>query len=146
MSDLAEQLIGEEEGRERCVYPDTEGYATIGIGCLVDKRKAGAGLCDAAIDAQFAHDSAVARADAAALPGLDRLNDVQRAVLVSMCFQLGNLHDWPHFRNALAAGDIPGAVQAGMDSDWYRDPVKGTPKRAKRELQMLASGQWVNHA
>lgn len=140
MSDLAEALIAEEEGREPCVYVDTEGYSSIAIGCLVDKRVKGAGLCDAAIDAQFAHDSARARADAAALPGFSYANDVRQAVLISMCFQLGNLHDWPNFRKAVAIGDWEAAVTAGMDSEWYKVQ---TPERAKRELQMLASGQWI---
>src|SRR5690242_13265695 len=141
MTDLAERLIGEEEGREPCVYLDIRGLSTIGIGCLVDKKVPGAGLCDEAISAQFAHDSARAWRDAAALPGFQRCNDVRQAVLVSMCFQLGSLHDWPHFRSALALGDYNAAALAGLDSDWARQ----TPERAKRQMQMLASGQWVDH-
>ena len=140
MSDLAEALVAEEEGREPCAYPDTQGFLTIGVGCLVDKRVKGAGLCDAAIDVQFEHDSAQARSDASALPGFSYANDVRQAVLISMCFQLGNLHDWPNFRSAVAIGDWEAAVTAGMDSAWYRTQ---TPERAKRELQMLASGQWI---
>lgn len=140
MSNLAEQLIAEEEGREPCAYPDTQGFMTIAIGCLVDKRVKGAGLCDAAIDAQFAHDSAQARADASALAGFVYANDIRQAVLISMCFQLGNLHDWPNFRKAVAVGDWEAAVTAGMDSAWYKTQ---TPERAKRELGMLASGQWI---
>lgn len=138
---LSEKLIGEEEGRETCAYRDTRGLWTIGIGCLIDKSIPGAGLCDEAISVQFAHDSARALKDAAALPGFQRCNDVRQAVLVSMCFQLGSLHDWPHFRAALALGDYAAAAIAGLDSDWARQ----TPKRAKRQMEMLASGQWVNH-
>lgn len=137
--DLAEKLIGEEEGREPCAYPDSRGLLTIGIGCLIDKRMPGAGLCDEAISAQFAHDSARAWRDAAALPGFQRCNDVRQAVLVSMCFQLGSLRDWPHFKAMLALGDYDAAAEAGMDSAW----AKQTPDRAKRQMQMLASGQWV---
>lgn len=140
MSDLAEALIAEEEGREPCAYPDTQGYLTIAIGCLVDKRVKGAGLCNAAIEAQFEHDSARAKADASALPGFEYANDVRQAVLISMCFQLGNLHDWPNFRKAVAMGDWEAAAAAGMDSAWYKTQ---TPERARRELQMLGSGQWI---
>lgn len=140
MTDLAEKLIGEEEGREPCAYQDTKGLWTIGIGCLVDKSIPGAGLCDEAISAQFAHDSARAWRDAAALPGFQRCNEVRQAVLVSMCFQLGSLHDWPHFRASLALGDYNAAALAGLDSQW----AKQTTKRAKRQMQMLASGEWVN--
>lgn len=139
MSDLAETLIAEEEGRERCVYPDVNGFATVGIGCLIDKRVAGAGLCDAAIDAQFAHDSAAARDIAEHLPGYEDCNDVQRAVLVAMAFQLGTLAHWPDFRAALARKDLQAAASAGLDSQW----AKQTPRRAVREMGMLASGTWI---
>lgn len=142
MTDLTETLIGEEEGRQSCAYEDStpQRYLTIGIGCLVDKRVPGAGLCDEAIEAQFKHDSARAWRDAAALPGFQSCNEVRQAVLVSMAFQLGSLHDWTHFRAALASGDYAMAAAAGLDSLW----AKQTPKRAKRQMQMLASGLWVN--
>lgn len=142
MSDLTEQLIAEEEGRVPYAYQDSRGLWTIGIGCLVDHSVGGAGLCDAAIDAQFAHDSATARAEAEALPGFEACNDVQRAVLVSMCFQLGNLASWPKFKTALAAGDYKAAAAEGLNSMWARQ----TPKRAKREMGMLESGQWVDRS
>lgn len=141
MSELVAKLIGEEEGRESCAYQDNtpQRYWTIGIGALVDKRVPGAGLCDEAIDAQFKHDSARAWRDAAALPGFQRCNEVRQAVLVSMCYQLGSLHDWPHFKAALALGDYASAATHGRDSDWYREQ---TPKRAEREMRMMASGLW----
>lgn len=141
MSDLAEVILGEEEGRERCVYPDSLGIMTIGIGCVVDKRQPGAGLCDAAIDAQFAHDSANARSIAAQFPHFPDWNNVRRAVLISMAFQMGTkpLH-WPQFMAALLAQDAAKVAAAGLDSDWARDQ---TPKRANREMQMFASGEWV---
>lgn len=139
MADLAEQLIEEEEGRVPYAYRDSEGYMTIGVGCLVDERVPGAGLCHAAIDAQLAHDMAQAREDAANLPGFQRLNPVQQAVLISMCFQLGNLHDWPHFKGALAMGDLRAAAGAGLNSQW----AKQTPARAQRQMRMLETGEWV---
>lgn len=142
MEDLALKLLGEEEGRERYVYPDSEGILSIGIGCVVDKRHPNAaGLCDAAIAAQFQHDSAVAKSDAQWLPGFDKANGVQQAVLVSMCFQLGDLHDWPHFKAALVVGDFNAAADAGLDSKWAREQ---TPARAQRQMQMLRTGGWVN--
>lgn len=141
MTDLAETLIAEEEGREPCVYRDSLGLFTIGIGCLVDKSHLGAGLCDAAIEAQFAHDSAAARTEASRYPHYDEFNAVRQAVLISMCFQLGTkpLH-WTNFMNALAARDYTKAAAAGRDSDWWR---LQTPARAEREMTMLESGQWV---
>lgn len=139
--DLAEALIGEEEGRVKHVYPDSRDLLTIGIGCLVDPKVPGAGLCDEAIDAQFAHDSAQARMQAAKFPHFDELNDVRKAVLVSMCFQMGEgpLH-WTDFMNALETKNYVAAAGAGRDTNWWRNQ---TPRRAERQMQMLATGSWV---
>lgn len=140
MTDLAQTLIEESEGRKTTVYKDTLGYDSIGIGCCVDASVRGCGLCDEAIDVQFAHDSKTAREEAADLPGFDRCNDVRQAVLISMCFQLGDLRDWPKFKAALDAGDYMAAADAGLDSDWARTQ---TPARAQREMMMLQTGQWI---
>lgn len=141
MTDLSEALIGEEEGRDPCVYRDSLGYYTIAIGCLVDKSQLGAGLCDAAIEAQFAHDSANARAIATRFPYFDELNEVRKAVLISMAFQLSTkpLH-WPDFIAALGLRDYVKAAAAGRDSDWWRIQ---THNRAERAMRMLESGLWV---
>lgn len=139
MSDLAQQLIEREEGRVAHVYPDSRKLWTIGIGCLVDPSVPGAGLCDEAIDVQFAHDSARARKDAANLPGFQRCNDVRQAVLVSMCFQLGSLEGWPKFKAALSLGDFDMAAREGLNSAW----AKQTPQRAQRQMAMLKTGVWV---
>lgn len=141
MSDLVERLLGEEEGRERCAYQDSRGFLTIGIGCLVDKRVTGAGLCDAAIDAQFEWDIRGASSLAAKLPGWEHCNNVQQAVLTSMVFQLGDLHAWAAFRAALAMADFNAAANAGLDSAWARQ----TPARAQREMYMLRTGSWLDH-
>ncbi len=141
MSDPAQQIIEAAEGRTRLVIKDTRGYDTIAIGCCVDPKVKGArGLCDAAIDAQFAYDSAAARARAAAIPGYEKLNPVQQGVIVSMCFQLGNL-EWPDFRKAIAAGDMIAAEAAGLNSEWAS--ASETPVRAKWELGMLRTGVFV---
>lgn len=139
MTDLAQTLIEESEGRMATAYRDSLGYLTIGIGCLVDPKVVGAGLCDEAIDTQFVHDSAKARDDAAALLGFSACNDVQQAVLISMCFQLGDLRDWPNFKAAIANGDFAAASAAGLASKWATE----TPERAQREMAMLKTGTWI---
>jgi lysozyme len=135
--DLAHRLVSEEEGRIAHVYQDSLGYWTIGVGALVDARKGGA-LCDEAIDAQLEHDLQAARKRAAALSGFDQCNEVRQAVLISMCFQLGALSAWTHFRAALADGDYTAAADHGLDSLW----AKQTPNRAQRQMQMLRTGEW----
>jgi lysozyme len=136
VSDQAQLLVEQEEGRERCAYRDSRGLLTVGMGCLVDSSVPGAGLCDEAIDVQFAHDSARARKDAAALPGFQRCNESRQAVLISMCFQLGSLQGWPKFKAALALGDFDLAAEEGMNSLWS----KQTPKRAQRQMRILRTG------
>lgn len=136
MTDLAQQLIEQEEGRERCAYQDTRKLWTIGIGCLIDSSIPGAGLCDQAIDVQFAHDSARARKDAAALPGFQRCSEARQAVLISMCFQLGSLQGWPKFKAAIALGDFDLAAEEGMNSLW----AKQTSSRAQRQMRILRTG------
>jgi lysozyme len=143
MTDLAEVLVAEEEGRDSHVYKDSRGYWTIGIGTLVDPSIPSAGLCDAAISAQFSHDSATARGLAADFPGFNRCNEVRQAVLVSMCFQMGSKPlGWHDFTGALAMDNYVAAAKAGRDSDWWRTQTR---KRAERAMRMLESGNWVEH-
>lgn len=141
MTDLAEALVGEEEGRSRTVYKDILGFWSIGIGSCVDPKVPGAGLCDAAIDAQFAHDTAEAKAIAGRYPYFDELSEIRKAVFISMSFQLGSkpLY-WPKFMAALRARDYVQAAIAGRDSDWWREQ---THSRAEREMRMLESNEWV---
>ena len=144
MSNLASQLIAEEEGpRSRVVYLDSLGYETIGRGCLVDARMKGAGLCDAALDAQEAHDISNAAQIASSFPFFDDMNDVRQAALTSMTFQLGRAPlGWKNFMAALTAKDYESAAAAGLDSLWAKSQ---TPKRATREMEMLRTGLWVAH-
>jgi lysozyme len=139
MIDLVQTLLEREEGRSATAYQDDRGYWTIGIGALVDARFPGAGLCDAAIDVQFAHDSASARAEAADVPGFDRCNEVRQAVVISMCFQLGSLADWPKFRAALGADDYDAAADEMLASQWHTQ----TPARCERAAQMMRSGAFI---
>lgn len=138
---IFENLIAEEEGRSSTAYKDSRSYLTIGVGALIDPKVPGAGLCDAAIDAQFEHDSQSARAIAGKFPHFAELNEVRQAVLISMAFQLGDkpLH-WPNFMNALESRNYRAAADAGRDTDWWRTQ---TPRRAEREMQMLETGSWV---
>lgn len=141
--DLAQQLVGEEEGRSRITYRDSRGILTIGVGCVVDPNVLGSGLCDAAIAAQFAHDSLAARQIASAWPNFPALNPVRQAVLISMAYQLGNKpRAWPKFMAALGRQDFDDAALEGADTAWYRTE---TPNRAMREMNMLRSGEWVPH-
>ena len=103
----------------------------------------GSGLCDAAITAQFSHDSFAARKIASTWPEFSTLNPVRQAVLISMAYQLGNKpKGWPKFMAALERQDFDDAALQGANTNWYRTQ---TPNRAMREMQMLRTGEWVAH-
>lgn len=138
MSDLLRQLLIEEEGWRNKAYADSLGVLTIGVGRnLVDK-----GLSDQEIGVLLTNDMREAESQAAFLAGWQALNEVQKAVLCSMVFQLGiaGVKGFKGMLAALAAGDIKTAAAEGLDSLWARQ----TPERAKRQMQMLAGAQWIN--
>lgn len=138
MSDLLRQLLIEEEGFRNFVYLDSLGIETIGVGRnLKDK-----GLSDQEVGVLLANDMREVESQAAFLAGYSALNDVQKAVICSMVFQLGiaGVKGFKGMLAAIAAGNMQDAAQEGLDSLW----AKQTPVRAKRQMQMLASGQWVN--
>ncbi len=141
MTTLAAKLIEEEEGRIPYAYPDHLGFLTIGVGHLIDARKGGR-IPDFIISDLLEYDLDTCIGQARTLAGWEQLNDVQRAAVVSMVFQLGigGVKGFRKFCGALAAGDIKGAAREGRDSKWWRED---TPKRAERQMKMLESGIWV---
>lgn len=141
MTDLAEELIASEEGHARSAYLDSRGFWTIGIGCCVDARVKGTGLCDAAIDAQFEHDRSNANSVCARIPNFGGLDEVRQAALVSIAFQLGDqILGWHGFMTAMAGNDRKAAAAALLESEWARIE---TPHRAERECSMLETGLWM---
>lgn len=151
--DLSTRLIEEEEGDSSALmYYDSRGMATIARGCLVDRKAPGAeGLCELARAAQDAYSLNKAKALAAALPGFNACSDVRQAVLVSMSYQLGDLHSWTDFRAALAARDYEQCSQQMLyddpgtanqrPTDWFKE----TPVRCRRQAWMLRNNTWLDH-
>lgn len=137
MSDLLRQLLIEEEGWRNKVYADSLGVLSIGVGRnLIDK-----GLSDQEVSLLLANDMQEVESQAAFLAGWQSLNPVQKAALCSMVFQLGiaGIKGFKQMLAALAVGDSQGASVHALDSLW----AKQTPERAKRQMQMLATGEWV---
>jgi lysozyme len=143
MTDLAQTLVEQEEGCELTAYRDTRGFCTIGYGHLLDNAIdwSNAHITQDQAEEWLGDDMQKARELATGFPHFATLNEVRQAVLISMCFQMGDkpLH-WPDFCGALDRQDYPGATEAGLDSLW----ASQTPNRAKREMQMLSTGLWVD--
>lgn len=138
--DLRSQLI-RDEGEIPYAYQDSEGYWTIGVGHLIDKRKGG-GLPKEIIDALLDWDIRQKTIEVTqAFPWATKLDPVRFAALTNMCFQLGT-EGVKKFRNmlsALEAGRYSEVKAHALDSLW----AKQTPDRAERVATQLATGVWV---
>jgi lysozyme len=127
------------EGKVRHAYLDSEGYWTIGIGCMVDKRMGG-GLCDKAIDAQLEHDINVAVVFAKPFVWFNELNDVRQNVVLEMLFNLGpvRFREFKKMLEAIRTRDYEAAAEEMIDSKWARQ----VGVRALRLSKMMRTGQW----
>lgn len=138
MRPLIEKLLHRDEGFRRSVYTDHLGYYTIGIGRMVDARKGGGITHDEAI---FLLRNDIDRVEAAirdSFPWYSTLDEVRKAVLVSMAFQLG-LTGLFAFRNTLqAVADrrFADAADGMLKSRWAAQ----TPGRALRLAEAMKTG------
>ena len=138
--DLLTKLY-QDEGNRPCVYQDSLGYWTIGVGICVDQRVPGAGLTPDEV--MFLLQSRINRARAQLteqLPWISALDEPRASVLIEMAFQLGD-HGLLQFHNALTAaqsGDFETAATQLLASKWATQ----TPERAKRLAEQLRTGQW----
>jgi lysozyme len=141
LQDLITRQLRGDEGAKPCVYRDTLGYLSIGVGRLVDGRKSGAGLRPSEIDFMLANDIADRLAQLSRrLPWFDRLDDARKGALLNMAFQLG-IEGLTAFTNTLALvqrGNYAGAAHEMLDSTW----AKQTPLRAQRLAKQMATGVW----
>lgn len=127
-----------DEGVVLHAYPDSNGYLTIGVGRLIDKRLGG-GITRPEAMVLLEDDIASKEADLDRhLPIWRDLGPARRIVLMSMCFQLGigRLLRFGRFIEALRVRDYPAAANEMRDSDWWR---KDSPARAERLAKMMES-------
>lgn len=77
----------------------------------------------------------------------DDLNDVRQAVIISMCFQMGvrGFFLFEKTVTAIMQGDFDLARVEMLDSLWFKDPVRGTPSRAMRHSEMMATGKILDY-
>lgn len=119
-------------------YQDSEGYWSIGVGRLIDKRRGGR-LRPDEIDLMLDNDIKDAEEDAKAMfPSFQKLSDARKVVLCSMAFNLGRdrLAGFKRFRAAVEAGAFEQAATEMLDSLWAKQ-VKG---RAIRLANLMRAG------
>lgn len=138
--DLARQLR-RDEGVVEHAYIDSEGWTTIGVGRLIDKRKGGR-LRDDEIEYLLQNDITEKSDELIRhLPWVADLDEARKGVLINMAFNLG-VNGLLGFRKTLAlvkAGDYARASVEMLDSKWARQ-VKG---RAARLSEQMRTGKWV---
>ena len=134
---LKEQLI-RDEGTRLKPYMDTTGHVTIGFG----RNLTDVGISLAEAEYLLDHDIARASADVqAALPWTTTLDEVRRAALINMAFNLG-IHGLLGFHKMLAAcqtGDWATAALEALNSEWARQ----VGPRAYRLSRQVETGVWV---
>lgn len=126
-------------------YQDSEGYWTIGIGHLIDKRKGGQ-LSERIRKLVFEEDIARVVADLDRyLPWWRTLSDARQRVLINMTFNLGIGTATPPRKGLLAFQSTLAAIKSGnwdraasgmLNSLWARQ----VGKRAERLAKMMRDG------
>jgi lysozyme len=141
-------LIRADEGCRLTVYDDktgrpivpgtrVKGHPTIAWGRALDVHGVSQKEADAMLDADINYWLV---ACVQAFPWFKRLNEPRQAVLVSMAHQMGvpGLQGFTRALAAMEAGAYDVAAFEMLQSEW----AKETPKRAKREADMMATGAW----
>ena len=138
-AELTKQLR-RDEGEVLTVYDDSLGFATIGVGRLVDKRKGGGITAD---ESAYLLSNDIDRRIidlTARLPWLYLLDEARRGVLLNMAFQLGvdGLLGFTNTLEMVRKGDFGGASKNMLLSLW----AKQTPARANRLAKQMLTGAW----
>ena len=132
--------LRDEEGEVLHVYNDSMGFATIGVGRLIDKRKGGGITAE---ESEYLLGNDIAKVNAQLdekLPWWRKLDEVRQAVIQGMAFQMG-INGLLGFKNTLAmvkSGNYAGAANGMLNSLW----AKQTPARAKRMSEQMRTGEW----
>lgn len=139
-ADLVRQLRS-DEGERACVYQDSLGLWTIGVGRLVDERKPGAGLRPDEI-AYLLNNDVDDRIDALTrrIPWFQDLDDARKGCLLNMSFQLGveGLLGFVNTLEMVRQGKYISASKNMLRSKWAQQ----TPARARRMARQMLTGQW----
>ncbi len=142
--DKIKKLIKKNEGSitdssgNHIMYPDSEGYSTVGYGHLMRGVESPI-LSQKSADELFDRDYEIHKKHAEKIPGFSRLDSDQKAALIDMTFNMGT--DWykkfPKFTKALEVGDLNRATSELRDSLW----AKQVGPRAERNIEMIGGNR-----
>lgn len=133
---LKEQLI-RHEGEVHHAYQDSEGYWTIGVGRLIDRRRGG-GITHQEAMYLLNNDIDAVLIQCRQFPFWFELDDIRRLVIADMVFNMG-IQTFKQFKKTIAylnAGDYSNAASEMLDSRW----AKQVGSRADRLSEMMRNG------
>jgi len=142
-----------EEGYRSKPYLDSEGYLTIGIGHKLSTVK---GIDPDTILLTMSRKEAMVRANQIYMQlkeelstgkyseTFNHLNSARQATLISMAYQMGihGLYKFKKMWGALYLECYDVAYYEALDSKWAK---KQSNKRAKRQAEVLRTGQLINY-
>lgn len=117
--DILKAQLAIDEGRENKMYYDSMRVPSIGIGHNLRDNP----ISDAAVDQIFADDIAPVEAECRALfTNFDALSDVRKAVVMNMCFNMGEggLSTFTTFIHLVATSQFDAAADDMKTTAWYR--------------------------
>lgn len=134
---LAQQLLI-DEGFVPYAYQDSEGYLTIGIGRMIDKRLKGGISKDEALYLLTNDIKAVQSDLDAKLPWWRNMSENRQEALCNMCFNLGidKLLGFSNTLKFLSLGQYDQAADGMLKSKWATQ----VGDRAKRLADMIRKG------
>ena len=134
---LKEQLIRDEGGFQRTPYRDSGGKLTIGYGRNLDD----VGISRGEADLLLNNDLAPAIEAVAAFSWIGTVDEIRRAALVNLCFNVGaaGLQTFTKMLAACARGDWGTAAAELLDSRYHQQ----VGARAERLAQQLVIGEWI---
>ncbi len=130
------ELIKRHEGLRLKPYADSLGHLTIGYGRALNIT----GISKDEAEAMLRSDVASAEARLLGLEWFRSLDEVRRAALIDMAFNLGwrRLMGFTRFLAAIARGDFRTAASEMLASEWARQ----VGVRARELARMVLTGEW----
>jgi lysozyme len=129
-----------DEGEVLHLYFDHLGFASIGVGRMIDVRRGGGISPD---ESRYLLRNDIARITAQCeqrFGWLLTLDDARQGVILCMAFQLGigGVANFRKMIDALVRKDYEAAADEMLDSGWH----KQTPKRCELMAQIMKTGDW----
>jgi lysozyme len=135
--DITKHALRIDEGTRNRPYKDTVGKLTIGVGRNLDD----VGVNDDEIELMLSNDLDEAeRTCKRLIPNFYELDDVRRAVVMNMAFNLGYVR-YSKFKNtiaSIAAGDWESAAKGMENSKWAKQVQES---RSRRLIYQMRKGK-----